>query len=73
MLGDPGRPPNFARERIAEDLAREVAYYARVDAAEAYASFIERMAEELGDQSVDDWVVAAAETARHDAPYDAAA
>ena len=60
----------FAQERTAEDRAREVAYYARIDAAEAFAAYIERMAEELGDEPVDDWPVAACDTARHDAPYD---
>ena len=60
----------FARERTAEDAAREAAYFARVDAAEAFAAYIERMADELGDEPVDDWAVAAADTARHDAPYD---
>ncbi len=60
----------FAREDSAEDRAREVAYYARVDAAEAFASFIERMAELEGDEPVDEWTVAACDTTRHDAPYD---
>ena len=49
---------------------REVAYFARVDAAEAFASFIEMMADELADEPVDEWTVAACDTARHDAPYD---
>ena len=60
----------FARERTAEDAAREAAYFARVDAAEAFAAFIERMAELEADEPVEEWVVAACDTARHDAPYD---
>ncbi len=60
----------FARERTAEDAAREAAYFARVDAAEAFASFIERMAELEADEPVDERTVAACDTTRHDAPYD---
>ena len=60
----------FAREYSAEDRVREVAYNARIDAAGAFASFIERMANELRDESVDDRAVAACDTARHDALYD---
>ena len=60
----------FARERTAADAAREAAYFARVDAAEAFAAYIERMAELEGDEPVDERVVAACDTARHDAPYD---
>ena len=58
------------RDRDAEMRRQEVEYYARIDAAEAFASFIERMAEQLGDEPVDDCAVSAADTARHDAPYD---
>ncbi|MDP9366246.1 MAG: hypothetical protein M3Q10_18835, partial [Chloroflexota bacterium] len=49
---------------------REAAYFARLDAAEAYAAWIGPMAEACGDEPIEEWQVAAAATARHDAPYD---
>src|SRR5687768_15142654 len=55
-----------------EQRRQEAAYYARLDAAEDYAAYIEAMADsEAGDEPVSEWfIVAAANTRRHDAPYD---
>jgi hypothetical protein len=62
--------PTFEDTEL-ETRRQEAAHYPRLDAAEDYAAYIERMAEEAGDEPVSEWViVAAANTRRHDAPYD---
>jgi hypothetical protein len=62
--------PMFAEDLSAEERQAEVEYFARMDAAEAYGAYIERMADELGDEPYNDWDLPAALTRAHDAPYD---
>jgi len=45
------------QEMDAPMLRAEAAHFARVDLAEAYAAHIERTAEELGDETVDEGAV----------------
>ncbi len=60
-LLDPEPPtpaaPALVPAMDARDAEAESAYYRRLDAAEAYAAFIEQQAAELGDEPADDWTL----------------
>ncbi len=62
--------PEFGDDTTAEMRQAEADYFARMAAAEAYGAYIERMADELGDEPSNDWDVPLALTRAHDAPYD---